>query len=190
MDNKLHLDLNQFLRFLLAGGWALGCFLFINPHQFENLFKEHTIDLILIAMVFGSIVYVVHRAVLYPNLHKVICIILSIFKKMKWDSGYLMPFFPSKTEMELDLMRWALRKNEKSISKNITDWAAQVHFLYCSAFASLFTVIISYQMEDPNVQRLLFVRCLFWLLLVFGLINDIRLVLYDLKVINKERDLL
>ena len=101
-----------------------------------------------------------------------------------------MPFFPSKTEIELDLVRWTLRKNEKSISKNITNWGSQVHFLYCSAFASLFAIIISKQMGDYDLHRLLFVRLLFWFLLVAGIIDDIRLVLYDLKVIDRERNLL
>lgn len=79
--DKLNLDINQFLRFLLAGGWGLVCYFFISPDNFEKFITGNRIDLIVIALVMGSMIYVIHRAVIYPNIYKIICFILWIFRK-------------------------------------------------------------------------------------------------------------
>ena len=101
-----------------------------------------------------------------------------------------MPFFPSKAEIELDIERWNLRGNVKSISKNIISWGSQVHFLFCAAFASLAVIVISKKIGNYEVQRLQIVQFIFWFLFIAGILDNIRLVLYDLQVKEHEKKLL
>jgi hypothetical protein len=183
--DKLNFDINQFLRFLLAGGWGLACFLFINPNYFQKLLdSSSSLDLILVALVIGSIIYIVHRALIYPNIYKIICIILCVFRVIKkWDWGFLLPFFPSQSEIKEDHRRWSDRKKENSFGKNIVEWASQVHFLYCSALASLFTVVVSSKLgNDYDVTRLHYVQTVFGILALAGFVSNLRLVIYDLKL--------
>ena len=143
--DKLNFDINQFLRFLLAGGWAIACYLFINPTEFKKGIEGNGITSIIFALIIGSIIYIIHRALIYPNIYKLICFILWICRIIKkWDWGFVILFIPSPREIRHNFRRWSERKKENSFSsKHIIEWGSQVHFLYCSAFACLASILIS-----------------------------------------------
>jgi hypothetical protein len=186
---KLNFDINQLLRFLLAGGWTVICYFFTNPIAYKNLQNDKTLDLILISLVLGSIVFIIHRAIVYPFLFRLICIGLIPFKKMKWKLSLLIPFFPTKDEIKVDFHRWALRRDtKKSLSKNITDWGSQIHFLYCCAIGSLLTIIFSKLVGGYEQQKLRYMWWAFGLLLFCGFINHIRALLYDIELRKREKE--
>lgn len=81
-----------------------------------------------IALVIGSIIYSVHRAVLYQVLYKLGCIV--VYGKNKADT------------LKLDSDRWERYKNPYSSQIYFREWASQIHFLYCSLWAIVFSQIV------------------------------------------------
>lgn len=186
---KLNFDINQLLRFLLSGAWAIICFYIVYPVEVENISEKNGTALVIVALVIGCIIYSVHRAVIYPNLFKFLCLILSIFRKMKWDFGFIIPFIPTNTEITENFARWERRGKEKSFSKShIIEWGSQVHFLFCSAFASLCAILFSNSIGNYSIKGHCYLKIIFWILFSSGIINNIRLILYDLKAKEIESD--
>ena len=125
------LSLGQLMRFALAGGIYLGALLvgFVEPRAELH---AQTSGLIVgvataVALLFGSILYSVHRALLLPVIRKV-----------------LMSKAGEKIDpIEFDLRRWSLSLDlgPQSLQTKLGLWADQIHFLYCAAWASLLAVV-------------------------------------------------
>lgn len=187
--DKLNLDINQFLRFLLAGGWAIACYLFINPDFYPKVHEINGVSLTILALVLGSLIYIFHRAVIYPNIYKFLCLILFFLNKTEWNIGLIIPFLPVKEEVKQDFDRWDARGKKDSLSKkNIVEWGSQVHFLYCSAWASLFIILTRDILGSSIPERVCYVKGVFWILLVAGLINNLRLIMYDAEIRELEKN--
>ncbi len=190
--DKLNFDINQFLRFLLSGGWAITCYLFINPNDLKKVLEGNGVDLIILALVIGSMIYIIHRAVIYPNIFKFLRFVLWVCKRRKWEWGYIIPFFPTNREIREDFIRWAERQKKNSVSsKNIIEWGSQVHFLFCSAWVCLLVIFLSKELGGcmSQTHRIVYIEGSFWILLISGLINNLRLILYDMKSKEMEKEL-
>ena len=78
------------------------------------------------ALTIGCVIYALHRAVPYPLLYW-------LFRVL---NGRL------ESSIELDLRRWRNSGKAGALQPRLADWAAQVHFLYCVAWASLLALLL------------------------------------------------
>jgi hypothetical protein len=180
--DKPQLNYNEYLRYAFSGGIGVCAYLFLNPTLFDSLFKSEGIKdslfLILISLVIGSFVYAIHRAILYPICLKINFLILSLFGHLKFDKGFLNPFTVSKTEIEMDFRRWFEREKPKSFSKNLLDWFAQIHFLYCSTWVLLTTILL----KNEITQNYILNKWSISIVMLISLISHYRSLKYDLKI--------
>jgi len=130
--------LDELLRYVFAGGIALLTLYVSHPSAFESrrsgsaLFD--TSVLAAVALIVGSLIYSLHRALLYPLVYRVLVWILYA-RKQNASKGHSLKCYPYKLELKLDIERWRRSQNEKSLQKNLNSWATQVHFLFCSTWA-------------------------------------------------------
>ncbi len=119
-----NLNLNDLLRYGLAGAIFL-VFLVAAFDEPQAILKSSDSNgvvaagLIGIAFTIGSLVYATHRAVPYPAFYW-------LFAKLNKR--------PEST-MQMDIKRWRNLSKKDSLQQRMGDWAAQVHFLYCIAWA-------------------------------------------------------
>jgi hypothetical protein len=202
--DKPQLNYNEYLRYTFAGGVGILSFLYLNPKYFDNLFQSEGIKdslfLILSALIIGSFIYAFHRAIIYPIIYKINLFILTIFRQLNFDLGLLQPFTSSKLERDMDFRRWKQRQNPKSFAKELLDWSAQIHFLYCCVIAifivKLFStqsnnVTISYVFDKgqaPLVYKNILRNWHLVALLIVAMINHIRSLVYDIELSQRDVD--
>lgn len=182
---KTQLKYNEYLRYTFAGGIGVISYFYLNPCFFETLFKsegiKNSLFLVLLSLVFGSLVYSIHRAIMYPICYKLNLLILSLFNRVKYDKYLWYPFISSKLEMDMDFRRWKQRQNEKSFSNNLLDWSAQIHFLYCTVWVLLTAKLLS----DNSTNKI------YWLigfLFLISLINHYKSLIYDINLSDKDKE--
>ena len=71
-----------------------------------------------IVLLTGSVIYTVHRSILYPLFYKFL--VLVVYRENKINT------------VTLDCKRWERYKDPTSLQGNFKEWASQIHFLYCS----------------------------------------------------------
>jgi hypothetical protein len=185
--NKPQLNYNEYLRYTFSGGIGVISYLYLNPNCFDNLFDsagiKDSLFLILLSLVLGSLVYAIHRAILFPICSKVVLLILSAYRHVNFDKGLLWPFTSSKLEIEMSFRRWHQRDNPKSFSKNLLDWSAQIHFLYCSVWVLLVAKVLSPNTENTTITFFT-IGCLF----LITIINHYSSFLFDIKLEDKDKE--
>lgn len=135
------LTLDELLRYVFAGGIALLTLYFSHRGAFENRGSGNaffdTSVLGAVALIVGSLIYSLHRALLYPLVYRVLTWLLYVRKKKRSERHGLKccPYTPTELEFNLDIEGWKRNQNEKSMQKNLNSWATQVHFLFCSTWA-------------------------------------------------------
>ncbi len=186
--DKINLTFNELLRSFFAGVWGfVWLFLLLDDNKrrfiYENGFKDISF-LIFAALLTGVVIYSVHRAIIYPNLYKlVLTILVVILRKLRWDGDWwlFIPFYPSRTERYHDFRRWKERGKEKSISSNLIEWGSQVHFLYCSSWALLLAIAFE---KGINTCESKFIELACWTLLITlsaSFIHHVRYMIYDIE---------
>ncbi len=144
------LRLDELLRYCLSGGIGLVVFslsfrgvlerlggLTGNTHL--ELASEAAI--LGISILIGSLVYSLHRAIIYPLIFRFWTLLLC-WRVYKFHYSYLFPFVASPLEVTLDLHRWQRRQEDHSFASGQLEWGAQVHFLYCSTWAIIAALIV------------------------------------------------
>ena len=121
-------SLDELLRHAYSGAIFLTTILFVYPAAKDaaplSLDTTAVVSIGLGAvLLMGTLVYVIHRALLYPLLY-------SIGLWFVWGRGR-----PSMAEIDLD--RFARRNDDRSIQKYLGEWGSQVHFLYCATWSVL-----------------------------------------------------
>lgn len=195
------LKLNELLRYAFSGGVALLTLVFIYPSAF-CFFKSNdkVVDITLLsvlALIVGSLIYSLHRAVIYPIFYRIILIILCtpLFKKYKFEGKMLIPWIPTRLELRLDIERWQRRRKEKSLQAELTEWGSQIHFLYTTSWAIFVAIIIGKYLPEETVmninniayQIILGANCL--ILLPSTIITHFRSQLYTEEVAKKEKEI-
>lgn len=176
---KPELDLNDLLRYGFAGAVFIlvTFFAFLNPRQ---LFMNNncasgalTAASTAVALTIGCVIYSLHRAGPYPLFYLVVKIIARRKKLM----------------VDLDIQRWKNLSKEKAIQPRLNDWCAQIHFLYCIAWASLLALLMGTTLEWQKTEA----YCVFWklfvLFLVFGFIHHLRGQLWERRVMEEDNKL-
>jgi len=148
------LDLYEVLRYVLAGVVGLTALVAICPDA-RLLFGP---DISLpegafvggIALAWGAVIYALHRAVVYPILNRLVLI------PHLWKAGcrwrLFLVYWPLQEELQRDRSRW--QSADLLDKAGLREWAAQVHFLYCSAWVLLsawgLTLVFCCQRETPS----------------------------------------
>jgi len=115
------LTLEQILRYVLAGGATIiaAAIAFKEPTVPGLAFGASLAGYFGLALIVGSIIYVFHRVFLYLVCY---CILVQCHHGI-WTSV-----------TQLDHDRWRRLNDKKSFQRHMSEWAAQVHYLYCLAW--------------------------------------------------------
>lgn len=120
-------------------------------------------------LLFGSLIYVVHRAAVYPVLYRLV--------------GWLWPpenrgrgwrYVCLEMDYTTSVTRWRAL-DQKHVVSHLREWNDQVHFLYCSTWALLLTVWLNYTS--------LIVWC-FVILFIISLIHHTRALCWETRILQ------
>ena len=139
------LKLEELLRYGFSGGLLLVVLLLMHP-SWSDVLKASGIGgttiLIGVPLLAGSLIYTLHRALAYRLVLTLALLFLICIRVYHWDRGILLPFYTSKTELEIDRWRLKLWATEDLMQQFTAEWGAQVHLLYCSAWAILLGMVL------------------------------------------------
>lgn len=124
-------------------------------------------------LLLGSIIYVLHRALVYPVLY--------------WCVVRISRRGSSPSLMALDFQRFARRSDEESLQKHLGEWASQVHFLYCiswAVFLGLLVGLVLRQESRPGARLFLIGFAVF--AAVLGFFHHSRLQAYERELGRRE----
>lgn len=170
------LRLQEVLRYALSGGIGIASLLLMYPKiassigQIEGA-KEISLVLGSVLLV-GTLIYNVHRALLFPVLFRVIGSIALPRKKFTYK--FVIPWVPSEAELEVDSWRWQLEDHKRH---RWDEWGAQTHSLYCAAWAIFSALIVGKCVwGTPNCRASHILWILFFITLIAGMVNNYRLL--------------
>lgn len=84
----------------------------------------------------GSLIYTVHRAILYPLLLFPLALVAAAaLGSWPFDRDMVIPMRQSEVELHLERMRMQMRRQLDPLDVMFSEWGAQVHFLHCSWLA-------------------------------------------------------
>lgn len=171
-----NLNLNDLLRY----GFAGAVFLMLTVAAFENpqilLTKDYANSIVAAALLgvgftVGCILYALHRAVSYPVLY-------FIFAKLTRRTN---------STLELDITRWKNSSKVGALQPRMADWGAQVHFLYCVAWAGFASLLLG-QLKDWKTTKLwLFVLLASVLFLASALWHHYRYQKWERRIFEEDR---
>jgi hypothetical protein len=179
------LELNNWLRYFLTGAifviitiyfisesdkWSLIFF----TDNFNNV--EKGLSFITLSLIVGSVLYVIHRASIYPIIRRLFYIGFAICSKnvhFNWD--LLCPIRPAKLEIKYDKERW----KESPKYKKLSEWGSQVHFLYCLAWILLLSIGIK---KAIFIQGNEWIFYSFYITITLSIIHHYRYLYYELLV--------
>lgn len=183
------LNYNEYLKYVLSGGVGIISYYFLSPSNAQYFFQENelmknSITSILFSLIIGSFIYGIHRSILYPVIYKIILILLIVFKKITTRVSCLQLITTFKEEKKQDFRRWKQRKKDLSISHDLIDWAAQIHFLYCCVWAMLGAFLFAY----PGIYKTIESNWIIFTILLFFVagFSHFRFLVYDVSVKDYE----
>ncbi|BAO45621.1 hypothetical protein TBH_C2719 [Thiolapillus brandeum] len=167
------LDINELLRYGFSGALLFLASL-ISFKQTIPLIKILPSNLLGassvlgIVLIMGSVIYAIHRSILYPLMYKVGCIV--IYGKKQADI------------FNLDTKRWMRNKDQESLQHNFREWASQIHFLYCSTWATVLAQLIGHwnKWDQTNLH---------WLIWVVAITLGMAALIHHYRYLKYEHDL-
>lgn len=146
------LKLQDLLRYGFSGGLFLVVLVLMHPAWREAAINDtgigETATLVGLTVLVGSLIYALHRALLYRLVLTVALALVACFPPRDFDPSILLPLVPSRAELALDRWRLAMRQRNDLMDSYTAEWGAQVHLLYCSAWAIIFGVVIGRLFRD------------------------------------------
>jgi hypothetical protein len=117
-----NLRIDEILRYALAGGIALLAVWFGYQEPSVWLSEKREGALITVAfsalpVLIGALVYVLHRALLYPFLYRALAKMCG----------------RNESIQEMDILRWKHQSKTGALQHRMSEWAAQIHFLYAAS---------------------------------------------------------
>jgi hypothetical protein len=179
------LGLLELLRYALSGGIGVAVLLLTHPLaacsvRQMDVTKETTLALGSVLLI-GTLIYNVHRAVVYPIFLRIIGFFVPRwnFDWKNWKGWSIWrnwnPWKPSNSELEVDRWRWS--DDPEKRPRRWDEWGAQTHSLYCAAWAIWLALKIGGCFwGTPNCQAYLLFRILFFVTLFAGIISNYRLM--------------
>jgi cellobiose-specific phosphotransferase system component IIC len=140
------LRFNEVLRYALSGGIALATFFILQPCLARRVLQLEALKTAAFVggtiLLIGVFLYNLHRALIFPVLLRIALLLVlgQTDRERKTSEGFKFwfPYRPALAEINLDLWRWS----QETTRKHWDEWGAQVHFLYCSAWAILLALLI------------------------------------------------
>jgi hypothetical protein len=176
------LGLQELLRYALSGGVGIVALRLMYPQSaclISGIDGASQVTLLLGAiLVVGSLIYNLHRSVLFPPIFRWLGRKTLVNDKSAPIGN---PWVPSPDEVAIDRWRWNL---DITFRHRWAEWGAQTHFLYCGTWAVLLAFLV-------GLPKWGWPHCRAWMslaavpLFVAGLVNNHRL-LYSM---NAERAL-
>ncbi len=177
------LQLNQMLRYGLAGGMGLFCLVVTYPDTFKPMMVKDSawrdgVVLGALAFVIGTVSYALLRALVYPVLFRVIIVILWLFRRVRGCWGFLLPW-PSKTEVRWDRELYYNRQADPARFSTV-EWSDQVHFLCCSSLVCFVGINVG-QFVGWTADKVAY-HAFFWLAMLAGIggfVHNLRLMFHE-----------
>jgi hypothetical protein len=188
------LKLEELLRYAFAGGVGLLALPIVFPSTISGDHKDIADAAFIfgLALLFGSLLYGLHRSLVYPLIHRGLLFVMSVFFSLfRFEWEMWVPYRPTNVELALDYWRWRAISEKDFSQPQLAEWGAQVHFLYCSAWAVLTTLYVGkYSLGElvglPDASRFHVFLRLVYMLLVAALIHNARLIYVLRKLMLKE----
>lgn len=183
---EVHRITDHALRYVASGGSALLTFGLVEGNHFRFLCVDSPPKelsawlLVLFISAPGIAIYAVHRALLYRTVGMIAYMIVLKTLRKKNDAG-----FSSKNVSDLyDLLiqRQLSRMDSKDGTKwlpKFATWAAEVHYLYCSAWGIVCAVLIAQALSvGTPISK--------WISAIIALVLLIAAEVHDVCMIKKE----
>lgn len=201
------LGLQELLRYALSGSIGVASLLLMYPNVASLVWQiEGAGEMTLILgalLVVGTLVYNIHRAVLFPPFFRWIGLLTlgserslwSIARNIAWQT-FITPWRlwqPSSDELGVDHWRWTLAEKDR---RRWDEWGAQTHFLYCTAWATLAAFLFGryiafggYTAGPPSCRARHIFEVFFCVSLAAAMVNNYRLLysITDERKREKER---
>jgi hypothetical protein len=167
---------NFLLRYLVAGGSAILAFGLTQQHPFSFLqvgTELSPVLLLFFVSVIGPAVYSIHKAAL----HQVI--LIPIFLGLRCWHRLDIRWWELDRTLTRQLEKWRKPPPHEWMS-TYEAWAAQIHFLYCSAFGIIFALVLVY-FFNPSPNYIKPLRWIALFLFVAAFVSDWRLTNLQIK---------
>lgn len=179
MDNIWNaFNFSTLLRYFFGGFFCIASFQIGRSSHIECLSEINITNTLFFSLLVGAPIYALHRAILYP----VIELLLSSIFKHHPNKNILISDHTIKYILDI----WDLDKAE-NLHKKATIWADNTHLLYSIGW-NIYAGLLGIKLLDWNKQDIQF----FWhltliglMLLLSGIVSDIRLRVIRTKIINK-----
>lgn len=133
----------------------------------------------------GTIIYSIHRAIVYVVILRVMQFPLSLLRVVPFDWCVFWPFRFTRYEHE-HLQRLWRRKEDNLSRAPIAEWGDQVHFLYCTAWATGLALRLAsfwkWEPMDARADLRYWVSIFFWIALSSALLSNLRLLCVEAHV--------
>ena len=128
-----NLKIDEILRYTLAGGIALLAvwFGYKEPNVWLTEKREGaliTVAFAALPVLIGALVYVLHRALPYPFLYRVLAKRCGRPESIR----------------EMDILRWKHQGKTGALQNRMSEWAAQIHFLYAASWSIAFANLVAH----------------------------------------------
>ncbi len=140
------------------------------------------------ALVCGGLLYSLHRATIYPLIYQGLLLIpcLRVHPKIKSHaSRFRVLLWPTSEVIERDIIRWKQRSIKESAVSSMSEWATQIHYLYCSGWAVIAGCLAGWLLCWAPRPQLSYVAVgLAVLILASGLYSHARYLYVESKVMQ------
>lgn len=131
------------------------------------------------ALVIGSLIQTVHRALAYPPAYRIF-LVWYVEQRRPSLQDLRSSYTPSATELRITEQRWRFAAKNAEIAGRLGDWGAQAHFLYATGWGVLLGALLPRFfgfVPNPRAFWLALGTCL--LVMLAGFVHDRRLMLFD-----------
>ena len=125
-----------------------------------------------VSVTLGTLVYTMHRALIYPLVLRWVLVVLCIFR---WYPLHWSLFKPLGCPMVREARKtlWLARRDDNPYNEPLTAWSDQVHFLYASGL--VLALLVWFLPSAPLDRRHCYVAWSATALPAIAVINDLRL---------------
>lgn len=184
-----NLTFNQILRYALSGGVVLLVLFGVHeppddkaPMVIQSLGGAAVLSGV--ALIIGCLVYSVHRASFLFLLNRLFQFI-PVFRIDQRRRRSWVLIWPSDEEIDLTFRAWSLHDKSPFFWRSLNEWAAQVHFLLCSAWGILLGRLAGAALSWPIDDSLACTSSwIFGTLVVLGILHAVRYQRYAIVVLR------
>jgi len=175
--------INFLLRYVVAGGSAVLAFGLTQQDPFSFLrvgIELSPLLLLLFVSVIGPAIYSIHRAALHPLILVLMFMALTLKKKLK--SEEVKWYEWRKLDRSLAKMKekWRTTPADSGLLSTYEAWAAQVHYLYCSAFGTGFALGLAFYF-NPTANHIKPLLTISLILFAAALVSDWRVTGWQIE---------